>query len=71
MLALKIVLFPDVQRVQSVSRKIIHDIIVRAMPVIGWSNRTVDTSCPCKWTVSDVVAHFAELIVVFSMKTYN
>ena len=35
------------------------------------TNRTVDTSCLCKWTVSDVVAHFAELIVVFLMKTYN
>ena len=29
------------------------------------TNRTVDTSCLCKWTVSDVVAHFAESIVVF------
>ena len=34
------------------------------------TNRTVDTSSLCKWTVSDVVAHFAELIV-FLMKTYN
>ena len=43
---------------------------VRVMLVIGWSNMTVDTSCLCKWTVSDVVAHFAVLIF-FLMKTYN
>ena len=41
------------------------------MPVIGQCNKTVDTLYLCKWTVSDVVAHFAELIVVFLMKTYN
>ena len=41
------------------------------MSVIGQCNKTVDTLYLCKWTVSDVVAHFAELIVVFLMKTYN
>ena len=39
---------------------------VRVMLVIGWSNMTVDTSCLCKWTVSDVAAHFAVLIFFFN-----
>ena len=34
----------------------------RVIPVMKWSNRTVDTLC--KWTVSDFVEHFAELTVV-------
>ena len=42
----------------------------RVIPVMKWSNRTVDTLC--KWTVSDVVEHFVGLIIVFFlMKTYN
>ena len=45
--------------------------ITKSSNVNGWSNMTVDTSCLCKWTVSDVVAHFAVLIVFFLMKTYN
>ena len=35
------------------------------MPVIGQCDRTVDTLCLCKWVISDVVAHFTELHVVF------
>ena len=45
------------------------------MLVIARCDRTVDTSCLCKWkvrvTYATVVAHFAELIVVFSIETYN
>lgn len=45
------------------------------MLVIARCDRTVDTSCLCKWKVrvmcATVVAHFAELIVVFSIETYN
>lgn len=45
------------------------------MLVIARCDRTVDTSCLCKWKVrvmcAIVVAHFAELIVVFSIETYN
>ena len=45
------------------------------MLVIARCDRTVDTSCLCKWKVrvmcATVVAHFAELIDVFSIETYN